>query len=195
MKKTVSGFTIVELLIVIVVITVLATISIIAYTGIRERATTAAYSSAVVQWDRFLHAEIAVADTVPMPANPNAVTCLGRSAADFPAQDGFAAGECLQESVNGGPVSHTYYDSTFFDNLKTQAGLPSGLLPITHFTGQIGGNTYAYTSRGLFLYVTSSAYQLSWVPQVSRQCAVGNSAFGPPPGGLIGDYCFLFGYF
>ena len=38
MKKSVSGFTIVELLIVIVVIAILASISVVAYTGIRARA-------------------------------------------------------------------------------------------------------------------------------------------------------------
>lgn len=38
MKKSVTGFTIVELLIVIVVIAILATISIVAYTGIQARA-------------------------------------------------------------------------------------------------------------------------------------------------------------
>lgn len=38
MKKTTSGFTIVELLIVIVVIAILATISVVAYTGIQNRA-------------------------------------------------------------------------------------------------------------------------------------------------------------
>lgn len=37
MKKTINGFTIVELLIVIVVIAILATISIVAYTGIQAR--------------------------------------------------------------------------------------------------------------------------------------------------------------
>lgn len=37
MKKSTSGFTIVELLIVIVVIAILATISIVAYNGIQER--------------------------------------------------------------------------------------------------------------------------------------------------------------
>lgn len=38
MQKTKSGFTIVELLIVIVVIAILATISIVAYTGMQQRA-------------------------------------------------------------------------------------------------------------------------------------------------------------
>ena len=38
MRKTVSGFTIVELLIVIVVIAILAAISVVAYNGIQDRA-------------------------------------------------------------------------------------------------------------------------------------------------------------
>lgn len=38
MRKSVSGFTIVELLIVIIVIAILATISVVAYNGVRQRA-------------------------------------------------------------------------------------------------------------------------------------------------------------
>ena len=38
MRKTTSGFTIIELLIVIVVIAILAAISVVAYTGIQQRA-------------------------------------------------------------------------------------------------------------------------------------------------------------
>lgn len=38
MRKSVSGFTIVELLIVIIVIAILATISVVAYNGVQQRA-------------------------------------------------------------------------------------------------------------------------------------------------------------
>ena len=58
MRKTVSGFTIVELLIVIVVIAILAAISIIAYNGIQERAQSAsiisratAYKKGLLAWE------------------------------------------------------------------------------------------------------------------------------------------------
>lgn len=47
-----SGFTIVELLIVIVVIAILAAISIVAYTGIQQRARTAAHQHAASQAER-----------------------------------------------------------------------------------------------------------------------------------------------
>ncbi len=45
MKKSSSGFTIVELLIVIVVIAILAAISVVAYTGIQTRARASAIAS------------------------------------------------------------------------------------------------------------------------------------------------------
>ncbi len=45
MKKTTSGFTIVELLIVIVVIAILAAISVVAYNGISQRARDSARTS------------------------------------------------------------------------------------------------------------------------------------------------------
>jgi prepilin-type N-terminal cleavage/methylation domain-containing protein len=49
MRKTASGFTIVELLIVIVVIAILAAISIVAYNGIQDRANASASQSATRQ--------------------------------------------------------------------------------------------------------------------------------------------------
>lgn len=52
MYKTKSGFTIVELLIVIVVIAILAAISIVAYSGIQERSRASAIASDIKQLDK-----------------------------------------------------------------------------------------------------------------------------------------------
>lgn len=49
MKKPQAGFTIVELLIVIVVIAILATISIVAYNGVQDRARASVMTSALTQ--------------------------------------------------------------------------------------------------------------------------------------------------
>lgn len=54
MKKTINGFTIVELLIVIVVIAILATISIVAYNGIQTRAENTKTNQAVTQYVKAL---------------------------------------------------------------------------------------------------------------------------------------------
>ena len=64
MRKTASGFTIVELLIVIVVIAILATISIVAYNGIQNMAHDSVVQSDLTQFTK-AQAAAAVTDDVP----------------------------------------------------------------------------------------------------------------------------------
>ena len=79
MKKTTSGFTIVELLIVIVVIGILSAISIVAYNGVQSRAQLSAASSQVDQLAKKIEVEkidrpayLGSIKDCPTPASGNA---------------------------------------------------------------------------------------------------------------------------
>lgn len=65
MRKTTSGFTIVELLIVIVVIAILAAISIVAYNGIQQRARNSQTLSGVQAYQKILMSYAAVNGSFP----------------------------------------------------------------------------------------------------------------------------------
>jgi prepilin-type N-terminal cleavage/methylation domain-containing protein len=76
MRKS-GGFTIVELLIVVVVIAILATISIVAYTGFQHRARNAQTISAVTSYIKALNTY-----EVDTGQHPPATSCLGSAICD-----------------------------------------------------------------------------------------------------------------
>lgn len=86
------GFTIVELLIVIVVIGILAAIAIVSYNGVQQRAHIARFQSLISAWDKVI---VTYRELGPV-ASFN--TCLG-SVEDFPAGGGFQAGNCGSANV------------------------------------------------------------------------------------------------
>lgn len=187
LKPKQTGFTIVELLIVIVVVAVLASITVVAYRGIRERAVTAAYTSAVDQWEKILNIEIAISGSLPNTGeNP---VCAGRSLADFPAQGVFAEGVCVRASSSGTMAS---FSSAYFNQFQSNIST-SGALPLTSIS--LFGETVS--SRGIMIYSASSpfrGYSIQWYPQVVGQCGRGMS-YGPylgfTPGALTGDWCLI----
>ena len=89
MNKRAYGFTIVELLIVIVVIAILATVTIVAYNGIRARAERTVNLAAVRNYVQVL--QLMKADTGSLPA---ANSCLGPSGI-------YAGGTCAFSGQNG----------------------------------------------------------------------------------------------
>lgn len=72
MRKSVNGFTIVELLIVIVVIAILAAISVVAFNGIQARAQNTQTLSALESWTKALHLH-----KTDRGAMPGGWVCLG----------------------------------------------------------------------------------------------------------------------
>ena len=108
------GFTLVELLIVIVVIAILAAITIVAYNGIQMRATNAARMQELVQWKK--HFELYKVTYGAYPAMTTGETyCLGQ---------GFTGGVCQNSSgPNAWPESAS---DPLLDELRKIGTLPEG---------------------------------------------------------------------
>lgn len=173
------GFTIVELLIVIVVIGILAAITVVAYRGIQQRATTASYTSAVDQWEKIVRME----KTLQGDDFANTgVTCLGRDISDFPKTSEFDEGVCVADSSGAGLA----YNGEIFENWTTSR--PSGTLPVTTNTV----DAESIKSRGIILSAIRG--EIWWYPQIAGQCGRGvdqSGMFGIEEGALTGGFCIL----
>ena len=75
-KRNRRGFTIVELLIVIVVIGILASIIIVAYNGVQQRASNAQRITAARDWIKSIRAYAVINQKYP---GPSGVFCIGES--------------------------------------------------------------------------------------------------------------------
>ena len=105
------GFTIVELLIVIVVIAILAAISVVAYRGVQARAMNSRVVASFDVAEKALRMYFIENGCYPLtmdseggilqPGNAQVVfACIG-DPADYPANAYFAAGECYKSNLEG----------------------------------------------------------------------------------------------
>lgn len=94
------GFTIVELLIVIVVIAILAAISIVAYNGVQQRTENSKTLALVNQWEKTIRLYQQTSGLLPEDW-----TCLGRSASEFPAigSEAIGVGQCERNIIVADP--------------------------------------------------------------------------------------------
>jgi len=128
MRKSVRGFTIVELLIVIVVIAILAAITIVAYNGVQKRALNTARLTEVEAWQKqFL---------LYYAANGSAVS--GFADQTFCLGSGFPSGKCRNYTLAVG--AYTYAESAnaaLMTALKSATGsLPTGnRTPVGNYIG------------------------------------------------------------
>lgn len=97
--KRSRGFTLVELLIVIVVIAILAAITLVAYNGIRERARNTMTINAAGAWVSLLSASYTLNGTINIDYKPafGGGVCLGNPADYSGAVGNLETGECFDK--------------------------------------------------------------------------------------------------
>ena len=135
------GFTIVELLIVIVVVAILATITVVAYNGIQTRANDSRVYTAVSSYKRIL--ELYRADKGRLPQGYDWV-CLGEQS-HYPSAAPFAANQCNTSSNN-------VWSSALADELRQYGG---GRLPDPTFASRAAAANGV--ARGI-IYDSSTAH-------------------------------------
>ncbi len=93
------GFTIIELLIIIVLVAILASITVVSYGGIQGRAEKVRTESVVKTYMKALEMHYSEFGRYPVVAYSYAAICLG-TLEDYPAADGFAAGQCRKNATD-----------------------------------------------------------------------------------------------
>lgn len=170
-----NGFTIVELLIVVVVIAILAAITVVAYTGITKQAQTAAYVSAADHVEKVLrmamaqNPELRTASSAPWTK----AYCLG-TIDDLPAEGDFLAGDCHLTYDDNGNVTERISISTALQNSLDSLSLSSG-------TGRLAASKISYNSstiavRGIFGFVNGNQASMQWIQPDRSSCGRGSEA-------------------
>lgn len=127
-----SGFTIVELLIVIVVIAILAAITIVAFNGAQQRSKNAKIIQGVKLYEKTIR--LYQVDTGSLP---NITGCLG---ADYPSN------QCWT-GINGNRVVSAALDNLLAPYLASKPTLTTTVLQITAAPDHRLGATYNYVSQ------------------------------------------------
>lgn len=136
-KQSSKGFTIVELLIVIVIIGVLAALVVVTYNGIQARASNTQTLSAVNAQMKALR-QYATDTGVWPPVAVSGYPCVGDV---YPAQSGFSSGQCGQTPgtcISGGVSCTTSTNSSYTSDLKpyfNNSSIPSPSLQPVNYNG------------------------------------------------------------
>lgn len=144
------GFTIVELLIVIVVIAILAAITIVAYNGLQQRANVSAINDGAVKAKRFIESYIVANDQYPHTTD-TAFICITIDST------------CRR---NGGPG----FVNTTFNTTLAAFGTPPKRVPLA--SDIRGGITYQYDSGRTVDNVSRPVILSYYLPGVSTDCGI-----------------------
>ena len=151
------GFTIVELLIVIIVIAILASITVIAYNGVRQRANNAAVIDAASKSMRMIEAYIAANGTYPDTTSDVCITVTSGCVTDNAV------------TVNG--------SSTFTTNIAKIGSVPVSVPN----SGAVGnGVSFTYNTSQTLSGVTQPLRLTYFLAGVNQSCGLSVTSFTWP---------------
>jgi prepilin-type N-terminal cleavage/methylation domain-containing protein len=159
MNRNQNGFTIVELLIVIVVIGILAAITIVAYNGIQQRARNAQVIAGAETYYKGLLQYAAVNSTYPTNAG-----CLG---ANYPGN------QCWQGD-SGTYLVNATLDTNLASFMSTKPTLVTSLMSIGITNNMRAGA----------VYVTGPSKIIYYLAGINQSCGI-SSAIGVNEGGVV----------
>lgn len=163
MRKSINGFTIVELLVVIVVIGIIASISIVSYNGVQTRTNNSNRIAQLQAWQSVFERYKAKKGTVPLPTTANGTGyCLGTTG--FP--NGFdSVPRCRDYLYNGATTLRVSDNAALMAELQTVVpNLPSGQnVPVG---GTVGPYMY-YNQNDIMLQSAFSGNSTSECPAVT----------------------------
>lgn len=173
-----AGFTLVELLIVIVVIAILAAISIIAYNGIQQRAEEARIAAAVDSYYKVFEAAAVTNGSYPDLGDG----CLG-IASDYPAESPFTSGACVM--VNG--TTNSTLNSSLLSSLSSNiSSLPSAKVAPVRVSF---GPSQVYDYRGIWVSTHPTYFEFQyWLPG-NKNCPRGTTSYNSSANATV---CNLF---
>lgn len=155
------GFTLVELLIAIVVIAILASISVVAYSGIQNRATAAKIAAGVGSYVKAL--KLYKVDHGLYPGSLHSRACLTADGT-LPASDGFAEDEChsglnwIRAELNA-------------DLTEYLPQLPNNRLPVVEYDDY--GTEYSARSINYYPYAGNATARIYYFLPEDWECPLG----------------------
>ncbi len=160
-----QGFTLVELLIVVVVVALLAAISVFAYVGFRDRATNAAVVQELSQWESAIKAYLTTNGSYPVPDYPvtNSASAVGAVCLSSN-NSGTNYCDLMSGQSTAGGYNNTTKDaiSNSYASQMTAAGISIPTRAGSSFTIQLGTVSGDKKIRGIL-------YKYSFYGSVSSQ--------------------------